>query len=226
MNAGKDTIVILDIETIPNTSLVDMLPEPEANRTLKDPEKIANDIASKKAAQVAGMALSPLWGRVAIVGMLVNDKPVQFVIGDEQDDMSEKKLLVEFFDAVNQVDNYNFVTYNGKAFDVPFMWKRAAFLRVQLEFFKNLVPLSQLVKRYTTAPHCDMMEVLAEGYNQFLKLDVAGRAILGFGKEKPNFADMAEGLKQPDCLEFYLQYNRNDLDMTSELYRICRGVLF
>ena len=54
-----------DIETIPNSGMLDRLPPVEVKAgNLKDPVKIAEKEAAAKAEQLEKMALSPLYGRV------------------------------------------------------------------------------------------------------------------------------------------------------------------
>jgi hypothetical protein len=55
-----------DIETMPNSSKLDSLPEPEIKTgNLKDPAKIEEKRAEARAEQIGKMALNPLYGRIA-----------------------------------------------------------------------------------------------------------------------------------------------------------------
>ena len=53
-------IAAIDLETIPDASMIHLLPDPEPNKTLKDPAKIAEDIAKKKEKQLDDMGMDPL----------------------------------------------------------------------------------------------------------------------------------------------------------------------
>ena len=58
-------IVTLDIETIGNADAVAKMPDPKPNGRLnKDPDKIARDVAEKKAAMITKAALDPLTAAV------------------------------------------------------------------------------------------------------------------------------------------------------------------
>ena len=54
------TEITFDIETIPNTSMLDRMPKPEVKAgNVKDPAKIAEKTAAARAEQIEKMALSP-----------------------------------------------------------------------------------------------------------------------------------------------------------------------
>lgn len=81
--------------------------------------------------------------------------PVEFVAC-----MDEVELLTAFWDVAKHYDKV--VTFNGRGFDVPFMYLRSALLNV---------PISRrdwLGYRYQTDPHCDLAE-------QFTFYGVSGR---------------------------------------------------
>src|ERR1700721_2298783 len=71
--------------------------------------------------------------------------PVEFVPRAD-----ESELLTAFWDVAKHYDNI--VTFNGRGFDVPFIYLRSA--------LRN-VPISRknwLCYRYDTGPHCDPAE--------------------------------------------------------------------
>ncbi|MHB1306988.1 MAG: ribonuclease H-like domain-containing protein [Limisphaerales bacterium] len=81
--------------------------------------------------------------------------PVEFVAC-----MDEAELLTAFWDVARHYEQI--VTFNGRGFDVPFLYLRSALLNV---------PISRkdwLGYRYTTEPHCDLAE-------QFTFYGVSGR---------------------------------------------------
>lgn len=74
----------LDIETAPDPTAA--LAEPVANRSLKDPEKIAADLAAKAAAQREKSALDPWASRPCVLALLTeaDDEPTILTIsGDD-----------------------------------------------------------------------------------------------------------------------------------------------
>jgi 3'-5' exonuclease len=102
--------------------------------------------------------------------------PVEFVACPD-----EVELLTAFWDVARHYDSI--VTFNGRGFDVPFLYLRSALLNV---------PVSQknwLGYRYATEPHCDLAEQLTfygvsgrEGAARRFNLDFYCKA---FGIESP-----------------------------------------
>ncbi len=74
------------------------------------------------------------------------DGQVGFVSGDE------KEILVWFWNAIKHYDQ--FITFNGRSFDCPFIMLRSAILGVVPS--RNLVPY-----RYDTKIHCDLLDQLS-----------------------------------------------------------------
>lgn len=74
-----------------------------------------------------------------------NDGLVQFQSG------SEKEILQEFWKLIPSY--HQFVTFNGRGFDCPFLMVRSALLNVQTT--RNLMPY-----RYDTNQHCDLLDQL------------------------------------------------------------------
>jgi hypothetical protein len=74
--------------------------------------------------------------------------------------VDEVELLTAFWDVARKYDSI--ITFNGRGFDVPFLYLRSALLNV---------PISRkdwLGYRYQTEPHCDLAE-------QFTFYNVSGR---------------------------------------------------
>ena len=102
--------------------------------------------------------------------------PVEFVPC-----VDETELLTAFWDVAKHYDTI--VTFNGRGFDVPFIYLRSALLNV---------PISRkdwLGYRYQTEPHCDLAEQLTfygvsgrEGAARRFNLDFYCKA---FGIESP-----------------------------------------
>lgn len=75
-----------------------------------------------------------------------DDGKIGFVSGDE------REILVWFWDAIKHYDQ--FITFNGRTFDCPFVMLRSAILGVVPS--RNLVPY-----RYDTKIHCDLLDQLS-----------------------------------------------------------------
>jgi len=127
-----DKITVVDIETIPNMDVVDMIPEPKAHGGLKDPVKIAADIERKKSDAVGKMGLNPNFGRVCVIGY------AQRVDGEvstsahrleETTDEAERELLAAFWEKAKM--SGRIATFNGVGFDIPFIMRRSWLLGVR-----------------------------------------------------------------------------------------------
>lgn len=105
-----------------------------------------------------------------------NEGPAEFVPCAD-----EVELLAEFWDVAVHYDSI--VTFNGRGFDVPFIYLRSAVLNVPI------TRKDWLGYRYQTEPHCDLLEQLTfysvsgrEGAARRFNLDFYCKA---FGIESP-----------------------------------------
>jgi hypothetical protein len=87
---------------------------------------------------------------------LSQDRHVEFVAG------SEAEMLEEFWKTISHYSQ--FVTFNGRSFDCPFLMLRSAILSVKPS--RNLLPY-----RYSAAEHCDLLEQLTF-YGAFRKFNL------------------------------------------------------
>lgn len=143
--------------------------------------------------------------------------PVEFVAC-----MDEVELLTAFWDVARHYDHI--VTFNGRGFDVPFIYLRSALLNV---------PISRkdwLGYRFQTEPHCDLAEQLTfygvsgrEGAARKFNMDFYCKA---FGIESPK----AQGVTGSDVNSLLTagryreiaEYCLRDVKATVLLYQIWR----
>jgi len=111
------------------------------------------------------MALYALTGEVVAIGMLniETNKGVVYYQNNNQgrEEISEgdilyksgteKEVLADFWQAIKNYDQ--FITFNGRGFDCPFLLMRSAIL--QVEPTKNLMPY-----RFSTEVHIDLLDQL------------------------------------------------------------------
>jgi hypothetical protein len=227
--------LVFDIETsaLPLTQFDDAQQE----YLFRETEKLADE--SAKAARreeiTKFMSLWPFTSQVVCIAMLNAETQrgqVQFLAEDFEDDVGEagpvefapcadeSELLTAFWDVAKHYDNV--VTFNGRGFDVPFIYLRSALLNVPISK-KNW-----LGYRYAVEPHCDLAEQLTfygvsgrEGAARRFNLDFYCKA---FGLESPKSHGvtgtdvstlMAEG-RFRDIAEYCLR----DVRATVELYKI------
>src|SRR5262249_19972722 len=184
--------------------------------------------------------LWPLTARVACIAMLNAESlrgQVLFVAEDYEEEMAdggpvefipcvdEGELLAAFWEVARRYDGI--VTFNGRGFDVPFLYLRSAVLNV---------PISRkdwLGYRYATEPHCDLAEQLTfygvsgrDGAARRFNLDFYFKA---FGIESPKSQgvtglDVSRLLAEGRSREV-AEYCLRDVRATAELYRIWKDRL-
>jgi len=203
----------------------------------REAEKLTDETAktSKREETAKYMSLWPLTSQVVCIAMLNAETQrgqVQFLAEDFEEDAGEaglvkfvpcadeSELLTAFWDVARHYDNV--VTFNGRGFDVPFIYLRSALLDVPITR-KNW-----LGYRYATEPHCDLAEQLTfygvsgrDGAARRFNLDFYCKA---FGIESPkshgvtgmHVATLMAEKKFREIAEYCLR----DVRATVELYRI------
>ena len=169
--------------------------------------------------------LSPLTAKIIAIGMLNPDSNQGKVLYDapkeepwsSEDGMiqfvacDEREMLEEFWKTITHYTQ--FITFNGRAFDCPFIMLRSAVLGVRA--MRNLIPY-----RYGTNEHCDLMEQFTfYGAVRKFNLDFYCKA---FNIQSPK----AAGITGLDLAPLYTerryreiaQYCIGDVKATSELY--------
>ena len=111
---------IVDLESVADESVIPLLKPPRAAKNLKDPAKIAADVAEKTAAQLEGLSLDPAGCRIVALGW---DGVVHAALNTEQ----ESYDLNHFW---STVAGRTLVGYNCIAFDLPVLLTRSRILGV------------------------------------------------------------------------------------------------
>jgi DNA polymerase elongation subunit (family B) len=229
--------LVFDIET--TSQPVENFDETQQEYLFREAFKLAQPIEREnKVADIARQfSLWPLTGKVVCIAMLNADSArgqVLFVAEDYEPEegeagpvefvacMDEIELLTAFWDVARHYDSI--VTFNGRGFDVPFIYLRSAVLNV---------PISRkdwLGYRYQTDPHCDLAEQLTfygvsgrEGAARRFNLDFYCKA---FGIESPK----AQGVTGMDVNDLVAagsfreiaEYCLRDVKATVLLYQIWR----
>ncbi len=178
-----------------------------------------------------GMGFSPLTGEIVAVGVLDIDKgkggvyyqsPGKKEERFEEDGMSyeamtEEAILKKFWEVVAQYQV--FVTYNGRAFDVPFLMVRSAINKVRPT--KNLMAGRYLYQQHADAIHIDLLDQLSfmGAVRRKGSLHLWSRA---FGIKSPKSSgvtgDDVSGLFKKKKYLDIARYNAGDLLATKELY--------
>ena len=227
--------LVFDIET--SALPLATFDEVQQEYLLREAEKITDETAraTKRADIQRQFSLWPFTASVVCIGMLNAETQrgkVLFLAEDFEEGgaqpgpvafqpcADETDLLATFWDMARHYDEI--VTFNGRGFDVPFLYLRSAVLNVPISK-KNW-----LGYRFATEPHCDLAEQFSfynvsgrEGAARKFNLDFYCKA---FGIESPKAHGvtgmdvstlMAEG-KFREIAEYCLR----DVRATVELYRI------
>lgn len=142
--------------------------------------------------------------------------PVEFVACPD-----EGEMLTAFWDVARRYETV--VTFNGRGFDVPFLYLRSALLNV---------PISRkdwLGYRFQNSPHCDLADQLTfyggsrDGAGRRFNLDFYCKA---FGIESPKShgvtgLDVNRLLAEGRCREI-AEYCLRDVQATVQLYHLWR----
>jgi 3'-5' exonuclease len=159
--------LVFDIET---TALpLEAFDEVQQEYLFREAGRIEDaEAREKKRAELAQMlSLYPFTARVVCIAMLNVESlrgQVLFIADDFEEDaleggpvefvpcVDEAEMLTQFWDVAKHYDKV--ATFNGRGFDVPFLYLRSAQLNV---------PISRkdwLGYRFATEPHCDLAEQL------------------------------------------------------------------
>jgi DNA polymerase elongation subunit (family B) len=230
--------LVFDIETSALPS--GHFDEAQLQYLFRDASKIADPLAqhARKAELEQQMNLYPFTARVVCIAMLNADSlrgqvlftAEDFEEGEESETgavefvpcMDEPELLTAFWDVARHYDSI--ATFNGRGFDVPFLYLRSAILNVPI------TRKDWLGYRYQTEPHCDLAEQLTfycvsgrDGAARRFNLDFYCKA---FGIESPK----SHGVTGMDVNRLLAEgehraiaeYCLRDVEATVKLYHIWR----
>lgn len=232
--------LVFDIET--SALPIDLLDEAQQEYLFRDAAKLADPMEQeRKREEIRNQcSLWPFTSQVVCVAMVNAESgkgQVLFLADDFEADageagpvefipcVDEVELLTAFWDVAKHYEAI--VTFNGRGFDVPFLYLRSAILGV---------PISRkdwLGYRYQTEPHCDLAEQLTfygvsgrEGAARRFNLDFYCKA---FGIESPKShgvtgMDVPTLLAEGRHLEI-AEYCLRDVRATVSLYQIWKDRL-
>jgi len=227
--------LIFDIET--SALPLENFDEAQQEYLFREAEKIADGPTreTKRAEIKQFMSLWPFTSQVVCIAMLNAETQrgqSLFVAEDFEDEGNESgpvefvpcadevELLGVFWDVAKHYDSV--VTFNGRGFDVPFIYLRSALLNVPISK-KNW-----LGYRYATDPHCDLAEQFTfysvsgrDGAARRFNLDFYCKA---FGIESPKShgvtgSDVTTLMAEKKFREI-AEYCLRDVRATVELYKI------
>ena len=226
--------LVFDIET--SAQPLENFDEAQQEYLFRETEKI-DDLVAKQAKRddiTRFMSLWPFTSQVVCIAMLnaESQRGQTIYIAEDFEDVGdagpvefvpcadETELLTAFWDVAKHYDSV--VTFNGRGFDVPFIYLRSALLNVPI------TKKNWLGYRYAVEPHCDLAEQLTfysvsgrDGAARKFNLDFYCKS---FGIESPKSAgvtgnDVPEMMAQKKFREI-AEYCLRDVRATVELYKI------
>jgi DNA polymerase elongation subunit (family B) len=232
--------LVFDIET--SALPLESFDEAQRGYLFRDAEKLPDgpERATRREEILRQFNLWPFTAQVVCVAMLNAETlrgQVLFIAEDYEADageagpvefvpcVDEVELLTAFWDVARHYDSV--VTFNGRGFDVPFIYLRSALLNV---------PISRkdwLGYRFQTEPHCDLAEQLTfygvsgrEGAARRFNLDFYCKV---FGVESPKNqgvtgADVNQLMTEGRYREI-AEYCLRDVKATVQLYQIWKARL-
>ena len=227
--------LIFDIET--SALPVESFDEVQQEYLFRELQRIPDEAEreTRRVEIARQFSLWPLTAQVVCIAMLNAESQrgqVLFTADDYEEEVGEGgpvefvpcadevELLSAFWDAAKHYQSV--VTFNGRGFDVPFLYLRSALLNVPI------TRKDWLGYRFATEPHCDLAEQLTfygvsgrEGAAKRFNLDFYCKA---FGMESPKShgvtgMDVGQLLAEGRYREI-AEYCLRDVRATVELYRI------
>jgi DNA polymerase elongation subunit (family B) len=232
--------LVFDIET--SALPLEQFDEAQQEYLFREAGKLPDEAAraAKRAELHRQFSLYPFTAQVVCIAMLNADSDrgqVLFTADDHEPEagepgpvkfvpcVDEAELLTSFWNVAKHYDEI--VTFNGRGFDVPFLYLRSAALNVAISR-KNW-----LGYRYATEPHCDLAEQLTfygvsgrDGAARKFNLDFYCKA---FGIESPKSHGITgmdvTALMQEGRFRDIAEYCLRDVRATVALYDIWRNRL-
>lgn len=179
-----------------------------------------------------GLGFSPLTGQIVAIGVLdaERERAAVYYQPNDADDgdfeegtckyeaLSEADMLRKFWDIATKYDT--FVTFNGRSFDIPFLWTRSAVHGIRPT--KNLMANRYLSYQPRQAKHIDLFDQLSF-YGSVRRKGSLHLWTRAFGIESPKAqgvtGDDVRGLFKEGKYREIARYNARDLQATLELYR-------
>ncbi len=217
--------LVIDIEAV-GEDFDTMDPTTQEELTKRVPEGDKDALEEVK----NSTGLSPLTGEIVAIGILDVEKEkgvVYFQAPDEKIEefeeggvvykqMDEKAMLESFWGGVDSYDE--FITFNGRGFDIPYMIARSAVHKVRIT--KDLMSHRYLNSQQYGAKHVDLYDQLGfYGAWRPRGLHLWTRA-LGITSPKQgglSGADVGDYYKKKKFVDI-AKYNGRDLFATRELY--------
>ena len=208
-------LLFFDIETVPDDKLDISLNIPAKLGNVKDEKKV---LAKQKewidGGQVKAHSVSPFHNKIVALEMYYQDEVGSNFYIMDYDDNNEEALLDRFYNIVERFDYI--IGFNILNFDLPTIMFRSAMLGVKSS------PLN--LRRYSTKPIVDLMEVLAEwDKSKYKSLEWFGKRFGLKSCKSGDGSDIYEWHKKGE-MDKIREHCRGDVEMTKELFYLMAEV--
>lgn len=210
-------MLILDIETVALPDAASYLDPVKAAANLKDPKKIADDIAQREAERIEKIGLD--WNLSRIVALGVTDHDGDTDVFVCRDEAGEREALIELWARYRKTKGHDqtghrLVGFNLWKFDVPFLLQRSRYLDIKAPHLD--------MRRYGNRDICDLYQILT--FDEMQAGTVMARSLksflrrFGYPKAGPDIsgADVAARYAAGDW-DAIEQHCRLDVDATAWL---------
>lgn len=231
--------LIFDIETVgEDFDVLDKTTQEGLTRWIKKEANRAEDYQATLQDLKSGLGFSPLTGQIVAIGVLDFEKDKAAVyfqapgeqIGDFEEDnvtfrqMTEQEMLENFWKGAKNYDE--FVTFNGRGFDAPFLMIRSAIHSLRPTF--DLMSNRYLSRQWNGPRHVDLMDQMSF-YGATRRKGSLHLYCRAFGIKSPK----SEGITGDDVGPFFkarkfkeiARYNVGDLRATRALYEYWKKYL-
>lgn len=192
-------IIVVDVESRPDKQLLDEhLKNLSAPSNIKDEKKIKARLDDKRLEAYKELSVDP--DRLEIV-----------CIGIKKDEEEARIVTLEEFLPLLTPEN-TFVTFNGKSFDFPAIYKIA----VKKGLSNKTDHIKNLIKRYNNYFHHDLIEIISMGRPPKKKKEYV-KIYLGENEKEINF--------ETASYEEIVEHNLCDLDYTYRLYQLFKNLI-
>lgn len=231
--------LIFDIETVgENFDELDTVTQDVLTKWIKKESETESEYEAALEDLKNGLGFSALTGEIVAIGVLDYEKdkaavyfqaPGANLAESEEDNVkfkprTEKEMLEDFW---NGAKNYQeFVSFNGRIFDVPFLMIRSAIHNIRPT--KDLMRGRYLYQQLPDARHIDLLDQLTF-YGAVWKKGGLHLWARAFGIKSPKAEgvtgdDVGPLFKEKKFLEI-AKYNVGDLKATKELYEYWENYL-
>lgn len=224
--------LVFDIETIgEDFEALDHTTQEMLTRWIKKESRNEEEYRVALADIKDGLGFSPLTGEIVAIGVYDPDKKKGVVyysakgeVFPEEEErgitykcQGEAEMLAAFWEGCRAYDT--FVSFNGRTFDVPFLFTRSAIHGLRPS--KDLMRGRYLYQQERTARHIDLLDQLTF-YGASMRKGSLHLWTRAFGIESPK----AQGVSGDEVSTLYAsgrfldiaKYNGRDLFATAELY--------